>query len=320
MTLLYVKNLTTPVLKNVSFTVKKGAIFGIIGESGAGKTSLLRTLVGLEKNFTGTIFFPSLEGKDITKNVGMIFQHFNLFSARTVLENITYPLEISGFSKEECKKRAKELLLLVGLERKEKSYPALLSGGEKQRVAIARALALNPALLLSDEATSALDPTTKKNILSLLLDLNQRLGLTIILITHEMAVIKEVCTEVLVLEKGAVVELGPVEELFLNPSHPTTRKFLKTLSHDDIPKHLWGYANEEQELWELHFKGMTAEQPIIHTLIKQYEIEVNILLGGIDMLRTVTVGNLLVAIKGPKQERNRAYQFLQTKEVGVRRI
>lgn len=310
--LLTVENLETALLKNISFKVKKGAVFGIIGESGAGKTTLMRALVGLEKS-TGRIYFQE-------KKFGMIFQHFNLFSSRTALENVAFPLEIAGYAADEAERRARELLQLVGLEKRADGYPAKLSGGEKQRVAIARALALQPSILFSDESTSALDPTTKKNILSLLLKLNRELGLTIILITHEMGVIKEICTDVLVIEKGKIVEQGKVEELFLHPQHSMTRKFLETLSHDDIPAHLLNYDREKQQLLRLHFKGKSAEEPIITQVIRKFQVDVNILLGGIDTLRSSTVGTLLIALTGPFEERLKACRFLEEQGVLYERI
>jgi len=223
-----------PALRDIDLQVEKGDIYGIIGLSGAGKSTLIRCLNRLEEPDTGSI---TIEGMEITrlgiaelrearKKIGMIFQHFNLLDARTVRANVAFPLELSGHSKSAIDERVREILELVGLTDKADAYPAQLSGGQKQRVGIARALANRPEVLLSDEATSALDPQTTRNILDLLADINRRLGLTIILITHEMNVIRHICTKVAVLDKGAIVESGPVEQVFSRPASKTMRLFL----------------------------------------------------------------------------------------------
>lgn len=298
-------------LKGVNLSVKKGSVYGIIGTSGAGKSTLLRCVTGLDRPTSGEILIDGEDPVEARQKFGMIFQHFNLFSFRTVLENIMYPLEIVGVSKSEARKRALELIHLVKLQGKENSYPGNLSGGEKQRVAIARALARNPILLFSDEATSALDPPTKKAILSLQMDLNKTMGLTIFLITHEMEVIKQICTDVAVLEHGEIVEQGKVEDLFSAPKHPTTKKFLQSLHHDDLPDHVFNFKDPNQELLWLYFKGEGAKEPIISRLVKNFQIEVNILLGDIDALRTTIVGRLLLSLKGEAQERRKAHMFLE---------
>lgn len=306
-------------LKEIHLLVKKGDVFGIIGMSGAGKTTLMRCLTALERPTEGGVF---ISGEEITalsgpplrrarKKIGMIFQHFNLFSSRTVLDNIAYPLELEGVSREQRIERSRELLALVGLAAKESAYPAQLSGGEKQRVAIARALVNNPDVLLCDEATSALDPRTTHAILELLSKLNERLGLTIILITHEMEVIKQICTHVAVLEHGEVVEQGPVEELFARPKHPTTQRFLQNMIHE-FPEHL---KKENALLLRLSFTKGTAQQPIISRMLRQHAVEVNILLGGIDVLKTETIGNLIVELSGDPDERSRARSFLEAQGV-----
>ncbi len=306
-------------LKGINLTVQAGEIFGIIGMSGAGKSTLMRCLNGLEQPDEGEIF---IAGEKITgqtakqlrckrRKMGMIFQHFNLFEARTALENVSYPLEISGVDDLE---RAKELLELVGLHGKENHYPAQLSGGERQRVAIARAVANQPTVLLCDEATSALDPRTTHSILELLGRLNQRFGLTILLITHEMEVIKQISTHVAVLEQGEIVESGTTAQLFAAPQHPTTKRFLQSLTHT-IPEYLLPRA-EGQEILRLTFTGSSASEPVISRLIRHYQVEVNILFGGIDLLKTETVGNLVVALSGSSEERERARKFLEQSKVG----
>ncbi|MFS8631280.1 MAG: methionine ABC transporter ATP-binding protein, partial [Bacillales bacterium] len=217
-------------VKDVSLNIKEGEIFGIIGYSGAGKSTLIRLLNGLETPTSGAI---TIAGKDITKlkgaelrkmrqQIGMIFQHFNLLWSRTVRGNISFPLEIAGVPKKERQKRVDELIELVGLKGKEDAYPSQLSGGQKQRVGIARALANNPKVLLCDEATSALDPQTTDSILELLQDINEKLGLTIVLITHEMHVIRKICHRVAVMDGGEIVEIGPVLEIFKHPKKPIT--------------------------------------------------------------------------------------------------
>ena len=228
------KNRQVVALDDVSLTVPEGRIFGVIGASGAGKSTLIRCVNLLERPSSGTV---TVDGKALMKlspselarerrHIGMIFQHFNLLSSRTVFQNIAFPLELDGQSKQEISKRVYELLALVGLEDKAQDYPARLSGGQKQRVAIARTLASNPRVLLCDEATSALDPATTKSILALLKDINRRLNITILLITHEMRVVKNICDEVAVISSGKLIEQGPVNEVFSNPKHELTKEFI----------------------------------------------------------------------------------------------
>jgi len=306
-------------LHDLDLEVQSGQVYGIIGTSGAGKSTLFRCLTALESPSSGQIL---IEGQDIAthskivlralrKKMGMIFQHFNLFSARTALENVAYPLEIASVSKVERYKRARELLAFVGLGGKEQLYPSQLSGGQKQRVAIARALSINPKILLCDEATSALDPTTTRQILTLLRKLNRELKLTIVLITHEMQVVKEICTHVSVLDKGSVVESGSVSDLFTSPHHPTTKKLLGVLPHELIAS----LTSEEGEIIRLCFRGENTHKPIISKLVKNFDVEINILLGSIDTLVTETVGNLVVELLGNIGERQKALQFLKENQV-----
>jgi D-methionine transport system ATP-binding protein len=246
----------------------------------------------------------------------MIFQHFNLFSSRTAWENVAYPLEIDGLPVDVRRTRACELLEIVGLQEKERYYPEQLSGGEKQRVAIARALARKPSLLLCDEATSAVDPTTTQAILDLLLQLNKSLNLTIVLVTHEMEVIKQICTHVSVLEQGHIVEQGRTEDLFLHPKHPITKRFLQNVPHTIPPSLYKQQQREDREIVRLSFLGKSAGEPIISRMIKQYDVEVNILLGSVEVLRhEEQVGNLLIVIGGRESERRKACQFLEANGV-----
>jgi len=228
------KNREVTALDEVSLTVPEGKIFGVIGASGAGKSTLIRCVNLLERPTSGAVI---VDGKDLMslsnsalarerRHIGMIFQHFNLLSSRTVFDNIAFPLELDGWSREQIRARVEELLALVGLAEKANDYPASLSGGQKQRVAIARTLATSPKVLLCDEATSALDPATTKSILRLLKDINERLQITILLITHEMKVVRHICDEVAVISAGKLIEQGPVDEVFSHPKHELTREFI----------------------------------------------------------------------------------------------
>jgi D-methionine transport system ATP-binding protein len=297
-------------LDDVSLTVEKGEIFGIIGLSGAGKSTLVRCVNMLERPTSGSIF---VEGQEITalsneelrtarQKIGMIFQHFNLLSSRTVFNNIMFPLEIAEVPKGEARERVQSLLEMVGLTDKADVYPVQLSGGQKQRVGIARALANRPSLLLSDEATSALDPQTTRSILGLLRDINRRLNLTILLITHDMGVIKEVCDRVAVIDNSKIVEIGDVLEVFSNPQTPTSRSFIGTVINREIPEELLhrpnGSGNLSTRLVRVSFIGASAGEPIISSMIRQYDVEANILYGNIDRVQDTPFGNLALELIG----------------------
>lgn len=319
----YKKSEVFTALNNISFDVEKGEIFGIMGQSGAGKSTLLRCLSTLEEPSSGRIWIGSDEITTLKKRplrifrkrVGMIFQHFNLLSSRTVAENIAFPLELAAVSPAEMQKRVENLLYLVGLSHKKDSYPERLSGGEKQRVGIARALALQPEVLFCDEATSALDPKMTQEILQLLKELNRSLGLTIILITHQMEVIKQVCHKVAVIDKGEIVEIGKVSDVFSQPKHPTTKHFLQNSIHE-LPVEIFKKNGQNKHFLRLYFRGDSAKEPIITQLIRSFDISVNILLGWIDALQDTTIGTLTVEISGTEDNRKKALQFLQ--ESGVR--
>ncbi len=313
---------TVHALQNVNIHVEKGDIFGIVGLSGAGKSTLVRCINRLEEPTQGTIL---VGGKDVTKltdkelrtmrkKIGMIFQHFNLLSCRTVAGNIAYPMEIDGVSSRDREERMKELLFLVELEDKMNVYPAQLSGGQKQRVGIARALANHPDVLLCDEATSALDPKTTKAILKLLKQINEKLGLTIVIITHEMEVIKEICTKVAVMEGGEVVEQGWVADVFANPTHDTTKSFVQTVTHE-VPAEFFSHQDPTKELLRLSFKGSCAKQPILSQMIRKFDVDANILLGGVDHLQQMIVGNLVVELSGEPDKIVKAVEFLKDHQV-----
>lgn len=322
------KSGTVTAVDNVNLDIKNGEIFGIIGYSGAGKSTLIRMLNGLELPTSGSVrignkVISKIKGKELREarqKIGMIFQHFNLLWSRTVKENIAFPLEIAGVPKYAREKRVLELIELVGLEGKEDAYPSQLSGGQKQRVGIARALANHPDVLLCDEATSALDPETTDSILELLVDINKRLGLTIVLITHEMHVIRKICHRVAVMEDGRVVELGPVLDVFKNPKANITKKFVQQVTEpeetsDTIEQLLKRYP--QGKVVQLTFIGESAEQPIISKVIRNFHVDVNILQGKISQTQEGAYGTLFVHIEGEEGEISRALQFIEEEQVGV---
>lgn len=311
-------------VKNVSLHIKKGDIFGVIGLSGAGKSSLIRLINRLEEPTGGKII---IEGTDITslnkkellekrKKIGMIFQHFNLLSSRTVEENIAFSLEIAKWDKLKIKKRVNELLELVELTDKKYSYPSQLSGGQKQRVAIARALANNPNILLSDEATSALDPKTTKSILKLIRDIQNKLGLTVVMITHEMGVIRDVCNKVAVMSNGEIVEKGNVHHIFSNPKTEITKELISYLpNNEESTAHL--LETKGNMIIKLNFLGSISKEPIISKAIKKFNINFSILGGSIENLSTMRVGHLYVELSGNFDEQKLVIHWLREEGVIV---
>jgi len=309
-------------LNQVSITIEKGDIYGIIGQSGAGKSTLIRCLARLIQPSAGKISFY---GNDVTnisgqplrefyKNIGMVFQSFNLLGSRTVAENILYPLEISGIPLEKSNCRVAELLQLVGLTAKSGYYPAHLSGGEKQRVGIARALAHYPEVLFCDEATSALDPKTTKEILELLQKVHTELDVTIVLITHEMDVIKQICNKVAVIEAGEILETGLVVDIFAQPKYATTKDLLQHASHD-IPQEVINNLSPSRQLLSLRFKGQVAKEPIISQMIRKFDVDVNILQGWIDNLQNMMLGTLIVEFTGAPENIQQALAYLREQSV-----
>lgn len=313
---------------DVNLEINEGEIFGVIGYSGAGKSTLIRMLNGLELPTEGTV---TVAGREISKikgsglrkarqEISMIFQHFNLLWSRTVRENIAFPLEIAGVKGQQRKARVDELIKLVGLEGRENAYPSELSGGQKQRVGIARALANNPKVLLCDEATSALDPQTTDSILDLLVDINKQYGLTIVLITHEMHVIRKICHRVAVMESGKVVELGSVLDVFKNPQAPITKRFVQQVTEPDETKdtaeHLLKRYQSGQVV-QLTFIGESVEQPLITELIRNHDVTVNILQGKISQTQSGSYGTLFVHIDGSDAEVIKAVDFIRGQQVGV---
>lgn len=315
-------------VNNINLEISKGEIFGIIGYSGAGKSSLIRLLNGLEKPTSGSIHvagsqIDAIGGAKLRKarlEISMIFQHFNLLWSRTVRENISFPLEIAGVKKTERLKRVDELIKLVGLEGRENAYPSQLSGGQKQRVGIARALANNPKVLLCDEATSALDPQTTDSILDLLVDINKRLGLTIVLITHEMHVIRKICHRVAVMENGEVVEQGDVLDVFRNPKQPITKRFVKQVTEPEETNEVVAHLLElypKGKVIQLSFVGESTEKPLITNLIREFAIEINILQGKIAQTQNGSYGSLFIHLDGEEQELNRALEYIYNQHVEV---
>lgn len=296
---------------SISLDIREGEIFGVIGYSGAGKSTFVRLLNRLEEPTDGTVF---IDGKEITKlrgkelrlarqDIGMIFQHFNLLWSRTVEDNIAFPLEIAGIGKAERKKRVQELIDLVGLSGREKAYPSQLSGGQKQRVGIARALANKPKVLLCDEATSALDPETTNSILDLLVDINEKFGLTIIMITHEMHVIRKICHRVAVMEGGKIVEQGTVDDVFTNPQQEITKKFVRQVGTKDA---------EEGVIVKLRFTNGEANEAIISELVKKFTVHVNIIEGKVDPLKDGVSAEFKIQLIGNIEETDKAISFLQS--------
>ncbi len=312
-------------LNNVNLRIGDGEIFGIIGASGAGKSSLVRCINKLEVPDSGQVF---IDGSDITslsqtklretrKKIGMIFQHFNLLMNKTVFDNVAFPLRISHLPKKQVEQQVQNILELVDLLDKKNSYPAQLSGGQKQRVGIARALANNPKIILSDEATSALDPTTTNSILELLKDINIRFNITIVVITHEMQVIKQICNKVAIIEEGAIVEEGSVIDIFTNPHSQTTRNFTKRIN--DIPKEYLntGGNNGNEIIIRTLFIGRNSNQPVISTMIKKFDVDANILAGKIETIQDTNVGNLVLKITGNAENVSKAVEFLRENQVGI---
>lgn len=301
------KNTDITAVDDVSINIKKGEIFGVIGYSGAGKSTLIRLLNGLEIPSSGDVVIDGDTINKLPKNalrkkrqkVSMIFQHFNLLWSRTVEKNISFPLEIAGVPKDKRQKRVQELVELVGLKGREKNYPSELSGGQKQRVGIARALANDPEVLLCDEATSALDPETTDEVLSLLEKIREELELTIVLITHEMHVIRKICDQAAVMENGKVVETGPVLKLFQNPQHSVTERFVKDDIDDEEASLAIDEVREEfphSKIIKFGFVGTKSKTPVVSQVIKSFDLDMNILSGNIKNTNNESYGHLYVAL------------------------
>lgn len=301
---------------HVSLSINKGEIFGIVGYSGAGKSSLLRCLNLLESPTSGHVFIdgvslttlPTNELRLARQNIGMIFQHFHLVSSKTVFENVAFALKAARKSTTDIEERVSELLDLVGLADKRDAYPAQLSGGQKQRVGIARALANNPSVLLCDEATSALDPSTTKSILALLKKINVELGLTIVLITHEMEVVKEICDRMAVMQEGKIIEEGPVYDLFAHPKEALTREFIGTILQLNLPKQLIEQATGK--VVKVTFRGAIAGEAVISDCLQTFKVKGNILHGKIEYIKDVPLGIFVMELQGDSTEIERAVRYI----------
>ena len=318
-------------VQDVSLTVETGEIFGIIGFSGAGKSTLVRCINLLERPTSGEVL---LDGQELTalppkqlrqtrKKIGMIFQHFNLMPSRTVAGNVAYPLRGSGLSREQIAAKVQSLLELVGIGDKADAFPSQLSGGQKQRVAIARALANDPSVLLCDEATSALDPQTTKAILHLLRDLNAKLGLTIVLITHEMAVVREICHRVAVMEHGRVAEQGEVFNVFVDPRQDITRSFIQTTSNLQKVEELIAADSPVTRLKpgeliiRLSYVQRNAAEPLISVVTKLFDVSLNIIFADINIVQDAPIGGTVAIISGERSHLTKAIEYFIDKNVGV---
>ena len=318
-------------VRDVSLSIDRGEIFGIIGFSGAGKSTLVRCINLLERPTAGTV---TVDGKEVTaltahelrqtrKKIGMIFQHFNLMPSRTVAGNVAYPLRGSGLSKKETADKVMHLLELVGIEDKADAYPSQLSGGQKQRVSIARALANDPNVLLCDEATSALDPQTTKSILRLLKQLNKTLGITIVIITHEMDVVKEVCHRVAVMEHGRVVEQGEVFNVFADPRQEITKNFIHTTSNLQKIEELIAENSPVVQLQpgelivRLSYLQRNVAEPLISAVSQKFGISLNIIFADITIVQDAPIGGTVAIISGERKQITEAVEYLIEKNVGV---
>ena len=318
-------------VNNVSLTIRNGDVFGIIGFSGAGKSTLVRCINLLERPTEGSV---RIDGKELTrmpakelrqarKKIGMIFQHFNLMPSRTIFGNVAYPLKGSGLRKDQIAEKVRKLLDLVGIADKENAYPSQLSGGQKQRAAIARALANDPDILLCDEATSALDPQTTKSILKLLERLNRELGITLVVITHEMAVVKEICNRVAVMDHGRVVEEGEVFSVFASPREELTRSFIKTTSNLQKIEELIAAKSPVvalkpgERIVRLSYVERNASEPLISTMTKKYGVILNIIFADIEIVQNAPIGGTVGILSGPQDKMDEALEDLRSKNVGV---
>jgi D-methionine transport system ATP-binding protein len=318
-------------LNGIDLAIDRGEIFGVIGFSGAGKSSLIRCVNLLERPTSGKVIvdghdLTSLspkEVREVKRNIGMVFQHFNLLNSKTVFANVAMPLTLAKLPKEQIRKRVAELLEFVGLADKADKYPDQLSGGQKQRVGIARALATQPSILLCDEATSALDPQTTSSILQLLKKINAEYNITILIITHEMTVIREICDRVAVIEAGKIIEEGSVFDVFSAPKTNTAQNFVSSVMNDSIPdsvKQLVEKNNGKERIFRINFVGESAGQPLLSRLAKKFDIDINVLFGNITELQGIPFGNLVVEFQGTDQEVQRALLYIHQEKVSIKEV
>lgn len=324
------KGVKTLALQGINLKVDRGDIYGVIGYSGAGKSTLIRLINYLERPSEGQVFvegealdqYSVKQLRDVKKKIGMIFQHFNLLESKTVYDNIAIPLVLQKRTKAEIRARVSELLEFIGLSDKAQSYPNELSGGQKQRIGIARALANNPSILLCDEATSALDPQTTLSILHLLKRINKEYNITIVIITHEMGVIQEICNKVAVMEKGTIIEHGNVIDVFGHPQHPTTQSFVRTVINDRVPSGVLANLNKVagRRLFKLEFLGQSASEPVINELILQDKVVVNILFAHMSEVQNSILGSMFIQIKGSETLVDESVAFLRGRGVQITEV
>ncbi|MCO8041739.1 methionine ABC transporter ATP-binding protein [Acinetobacter bohemicus] len=321
------KGQTLHALNQINLQIPTGSIFGIIGYSGAGKSTLIRLINLLERPSSGQVIingtdFTALDAKALRQEragIGMIFQHFNLLQTQTVAANIEMPMKLLGWNKAEREKRLEELLDFIDLKHKRNTYPDELSGGQKQRVGIARALANHPKILLCDEATSALDPQTTKSVLQLLKKINEEQGITIVMVTHEMDVIESICDYVAVMEKGDVIETGSTLQIFSQPQHPTTRSFIQTVLQQHLPVNILNNLENQnqQSIYCLKFLGSSAQETVIQAVIRQFNINLNILFANMTEINGSVIGQMFIQLSGDGTEINAALQYLEDQGVQV---
>lgn len=324
------KEVKIEALKGISLKVEKGDIFGVIGYSGAGKSTLIRLVNYLERPSEGQVLvdgydlgaYSDKELRAAKKNIGMIFQHFNLLESKKVFDNVAIPLVLLKKGKAEIRKRVEELLEFVGLSDKAGSYPSELSGGQKQRVGLARALASNPSILLCDEATSALDPQTTQSILQLLKRINAEYNITVMIITHEMSVIQEICNKVAVMEEGRIIEQGSVLDVFGEPKHQTTQNFVKTVIQNSMTTSVRRTLKTEQgsRVYKLNFAGESASEPVLYEIIRSYGVKVNILFANTTEIQETTLGTIIVQLQGEPAQMEAALNYMKQHEVRVEEV
>lgn len=318
-------------LDDVNLHIEEGEIHGVIGFSGAGKSSLIRCANLLERPTSGKVTVNNQdllrlspkELREAKRDIGMVFQHFNLLNSKTVFTNIAMPLLLTNTPKDKVKKRVNELLNFVGLSDKADNYPDQLSGGQKQRVGIARSLATQPSVLLCDEATSALDPETTKSILELLKKINREYNITILIITHEMGVIREICDKVTVLDSGKVVESGSVFDVFSQPKTEIAHNFVSSVMHDEIPDSVYQLLQKQEDrhqIYRIVFIGESAGAPLLSQIAKNYNVEVNVLFGNITELQGTPFGNLVVKFEGEDKEINRVIMHIHQQKVTIKEV
>lgn len=327
------KGKTVVALKGINLEVAKGEIYGVIGFSGAGKSTLIRLVNLLERPSSGKVLINGLNLQELSpkdlrkerKKIGMIFQQFNLLNSKTVFGNVAMPLILDKTPKDQIEKKVMELLSFVGLEDKANHYPEQLSGGQKQRVGIARALATDPHILLCDEATSALDPDTTRSVLEVLKRVRNELGITILMITHEMNVIRDVCDKVAVLDGGLIVEQGTVLDVFTDPQTQIAKNFVRTVLNDSIPESVRNLidksvSDESHHIYRLLFKGESTKDPFLSTVAKKFPIDVSVYNGMITELQTIPFGNLIVGFKGKSEDVNQVLDYLRQQQIIVREV